>query len=65
MRFRNSSHYFGLDGNIPRSMPLNSAIGKAFHALVKPEIVKAQDLNPLPRISAAANSAVAICSKVT
>jgi hypothetical protein len=35
MRFGNSSHYFGGEGNLPYWMALNSAIGTAFHALAE------------------------------
>jgi hypothetical protein len=35
MRFGNSSNYFGLRGNVPDRMALNSATGKAFHAIAE------------------------------
>jgi hypothetical protein len=64
MRFGNSSDYFGWATHARRRKALNSATGKAFHA-VAGGLTIAHNLRSVRRILPTLNSAVAICSKVT
>ncbi len=65
MRFGNSSHYFSMEGNQPRWKMLNTATGKAFHAVDERICGTLTTVIPCAGFSTAANSAVTICSKVT
>jgi hypothetical protein len=63
MRFGNSRNYFGLASNTSHSITLNSATGKPFHAAApggSPARLVAR-----ARVSAATNSSLPTCSKVT
>jgi len=64
MRFGNSSRYFGPATHAQCPMPLNSAMGKAFHVIVDPT---SSPLVTFRRraVFLPANSAVTIRSKVT
>src|SRR5947209_16593432 len=65
MRFRNSSDYFSLQGNLFRYEMRNSAIDAAFNALAERISGTVTTRIPDAGFSTAANSAVLICSKVT
>jgi hypothetical protein len=64
MRFGNSSDYFGWVTHARSLITLNSATGKAFHA-IENVCGALLALAPCAGFSSAVNSAVAACSKVT